>query len=61
MCNGLLQGAATVKVTMESDSEGEEYIEEGELVVEEEQRPSPHSVHEGITRRTQVVQTRLAL
>ncbi|XP_076005467.1 centrosomal protein of 78 kDa [Genypterus blacodes] len=45
------QVAATVKVTMESDSEEEEQIEEEELVLEDEQRPSSHSAPEGITSR----------
>ncbi|XP_041792936.1 centrosomal protein of 78 kDa isoform X2 [Chelmon rostratus] len=45
------QGAATVKVTVESDSEGEEGEEEEEVVVEVEQRPSSLSFQDRITRR----------
>ncbi|XP_068995186.1 centrosomal protein of 78 kDa [Embiotoca jacksoni] len=42
------QGAATVKVTVESDSEGEEDDEEEEVV---EQRPSSLTVQDRLTRR----------
>ncbi|XP_071393649.1 centrosomal protein of 78 kDa [Centroberyx affinis] len=45
------QGAATVKVTVESDSEGEEDDEEEEIVVEVEQRPSSISLRDRITGR----------
>ncbi|XP_035513526.1 centrosomal protein of 78 kDa [Morone saxatilis] len=45
------QGAATVKVTVESDSEGEEDEEEENVVVEVEQRPSSRSLQERITGR----------
>ncbi|XP_051279161.1 centrosomal protein of 78 kDa [Dicentrarchus labrax] len=45
------QGAATVKVTVESDSEGEEDEEEEKVVVEVEQRPSSLSLQERITGR----------
>ncbi|KAM9391391.1 centrosomal protein of 78 kDa [Pholidichthys leucotaenia] len=46
------QGAAAVKVTMDSDSE-EDYDDgaEGEVVFEIEQRPSPHSLQDRITGR----------
>ncbi|XP_074527190.1 centrosomal protein of 78 kDa isoform X2 [Halichoeres trimaculatus] len=43
------QGAATVKVTMESDSEEDE--EEEEVVIEVEQKPSPLHLQERITGR----------
>nr|XP_046243802.1 centrosomal protein of 78 kDa [Scatophagus argus] len=45
------QGAATVKVTVESDSEGEDAGEEEEVVVEVEQRPSSLSLQDRITER----------
>ncbi|KAF7660825.1 hypothetical protein LDENG_00274550 [Lucifuga dentata] len=45
------QGAGTVKVTVESDSEGEEDSEEQEVVVDAAQKPSSLSHHEEITRR----------
>ncbi|XP_042344349.1 centrosomal protein of 78 kDa isoform X2 [Plectropomus leopardus] len=44
------QGAATVKVTVESDSDEEEEEEE-EVVVEVEQRPSSFSLQDRITQR----------
>ncbi|XP_076588077.1 centrosomal protein of 78 kDa isoform X2 [Chaetodon auriga] len=45
------QGAATVKVSVESDSEGEEGEEEEEVVVEVEQRPSSLHLQDRITGR----------
>ena len=47
------QGAATVKVTMESESEGEDSYgdEEEEVVVEVEQSPSSLHVQDRITSR----------
>ncbi|XP_030593653.1 centrosomal protein of 78 kDa [Archocentrus centrarchus] len=45
------QGAATVKVTMESDSETEEDNEEEEVVVEVEQRPSSLDLQDRIPVR----------
>uniref|UniRef100_A0A671UA24 Centrosomal protein 78 n=1 Tax=Sparus aurata TaxID=8175 RepID=A0A671UA24_SPAAU len=45
------QGAATVKVTVESDSEGEEDEEEEEVVVEVEQRPPTLHLQDRITGR----------
>ncbi|XP_044053857.1 centrosomal protein of 78 kDa [Siniperca chuatsi] len=43
------QGAATVRVTVESDSEREEDEEEEEVVVEVDQRPSSLSLQDSIT------------
>ncbi|XP_054466755.1 centrosomal protein of 78 kDa [Anoplopoma fimbria] len=45
------QGAATVKVTVESGSEGEEDEEDEEVVVEVEQRPPSLSLQDRITGR----------
>ncbi|XP_029915245.1 centrosomal protein of 78 kDa [Myripristis murdjan] len=45
------QGAATVKVTVESDSEEEEDEEEEEVVVEVEKRPSSVRLQDRITER----------
>ena len=45
------QGAATVKVTVESDSEGEEDEEEEEVVVEVEQRPPTLQLQDRVTGR----------
>lgn len=45
------KGAATVKITVESDTDEEEGEEEEEVVVEVEQRPSSLRLQERITGR----------